>query len=231
MVEYYYGSYIIFGIFALLSFLVSARLKNKFIKYSKVPLNNMMSGKDVAEKMLRENGILDVQVTMTEHTLSDHYNPATKTVTLSRAVYEGRHVMAAAVAAHECGHAIQHAASYSMLKLRSSLVPVVNFASTWIQWVLLAGIIFIQSFPQLMIFGIILFSTTTLFSIVTLPVEINASHRAVKWLDNAGIVTPEIKPYAVDALKWAAYTYVIAALGSLAQLVYYIMIFLGNRRG
>ncbi len=228
MTEYYYGSYIIFGIFALLSFLVSARLKNKFAKYSKVPLT--MSGKDVAEKMLHDNGIFDVKVTSTSGILSDHYNPATKTVALSQAVYAGRNVAAAAVAAHECGHAVQHATAYSMLQFRSKLVPVVNFASMWMQWILLAGIIFIQSFPQLMLVGIGLFALTTLFSVVTLPVEINASVRAVKWLDRAGIVSDTNKTYAVDALKWAAYTYVIAALGSLAQLVYYIMIFLGNRR-
>jgi Zn-dependent membrane protease YugP len=223
-------SYIIFGVFALLSYLVSARLKYKFQKYAGVPVNNRMTGRDVAEKMLRDHGINDVRVVMTEGVLSDHYNPATKTVALSRAVYGGSNVSAAAVAAHECGHAVQHATAYSMLQLRSKLVPVVNFASTWMQWILLAGIMFIHTFPNLLLAGILLFATTTLFSLVTLPVEINASYRAVKWLDNAGVVTYDVKPCAVDALKWAAYTYVIAALGSLAQLVYYILLFLGNRR-
>jgi Zn-dependent membrane protease YugP len=222
-------SYIIFGVFALLSYIISARLKYKFKKYAGVPVNNRMSGCEVAEKMLRDHGINDVRVVMTDGVLSDHYNPATKTVALSRAVYEGSNVSAAAVAAHECGHAVQHATAYSMLRLRSSLVPVVNFASMWLQWVLLAGIIFIHTFPNLLLAGIILFAITTLFSFVTLPVEINASYRAVKWLDNAGIVTYDVKPCAVDALKWAAYTYVIAALGSLAQLVYYILLFLGRR--
>ena len=226
----YLMSYIIFGVFALLSYIVSARLKYKFKKYSGVPVSNRMTGSEVAEKMLRDNGINDVRVTRSEGVLSDHYNPATKTVALSPAVYDGSNVAAAAVAAHECGHAVQHATAYSMLQLRSSLVPVVNFASMWLQWVLLAGIIFIQTFPGLLLAGILLFAITTLFSFVTLPVEINASYRAVKWLDHAGIVTYDVKPYAVDALKWAAYTYVIAALGSLAQLVYYILLFLGNRR-
>jgi Zn-dependent membrane protease YugP len=226
----YLMSYIIFGVFALLSYIVSARLKYKFKKYAGVPVNNRMTGCEVAEKMLRDHGINDVRVTRTDGVLSDHYNPATKTVALSAAVYDGSNVSAAAVAAHECGHAVQHATAYSMLNLRSSLVPVVNFASMWLQWVLLAGIIFIHTFPGLLLAGIVLFAATTLFSFVTLPVEINASYRAVKWLDHAGIVTYDVKPYAVDALKWAAYTYVIAALGSLAQLVYYILLFLGNRR-
>ncbi|MDR3235666.1 MAG: zinc metallopeptidase [Prevotellaceae bacterium] len=223
-------SYVIFGVFALLSYLVSARLKYKFGKYAKVPVNGRMTGCEVAEKMLRDNGITDVSVRMTDGFLSDHYNPANKTVNLSRNVYEGSNISAAAVAAHECGHALQHATAYSMLQLRSKLVPAVNFASMWMQWVLLAGIVFINVFPSLMLAGILLFAVTTLFSVVTLPVEINASARAVKWLDYAGIVTYDIKPYAVDALKWAAYTYVIAALGSLAQLVYFILLFLGNRR-
>ncbi len=226
----YMMSYLIFGLFALLSFVISERLKYKFKKYAKLRLNNNLSGAEAAEKMLRDNGITDVKVSMTGGTLTDHYNPLTKTVTLSQAVYEGRNLSAVAVAAHECGHAVQHATAYSMLTLRSKLVPVVNFASMWLQWVLLAGIIFINSFPELMLIGILLFATTTLFSFVTLPVEINASARAIKWLDRSGIVNYETKPYAVDALRWAAYTYVVAALGSLAQLVYFIMIYLGGRR-
>ena len=226
----YLMSYIIFGVFALLSYIVSERLKYKFKKYSGVPVSSRMTGREVAEKMLRDHGINDVRVILSEGALSDHYNPVTKTVALSPAVYGGSNVAAAAVAAHECGHAVQHATAYSMLQLRSRLVPVVNFASMWMQWVLLAGILFIHAFPGLLLAGILLFAATTLFSFVTLPVEINASYRAVKWLDHAGVVTYDVKPYAVDALKWAAYTYVIAALGSLAQLVYYILLFLGNRR-
>ena len=225
----YFWSYVIFGVFALLSYLVSARLKYKFKKYSGIPINNNLSGREVAEKMLRDNGLTSVKVIMTEGTLSDHYNPMTKTVALSRAVFEGRNVAAAAVAAHECGHAVQHATAYSMLQLRSKLVPAVNFASQWLQWVLLAGIIFINSFPELMLIGIGLFGLTTLFSIITLPVEINASARAVQWLDRSGIVNYEVKPKAVDALRWAAYTYLIAALASLAQLVYYILLYMRRR--
>jgi len=225
----YFWSYVIFGVFALLSYLVSARLKAKFKKYSGIPINNNLSGCEVAEKMLRDNGLTNVKVTMTEGVLSDHYNPVTKTIALSRAVYEGRNVAAAAVAAHECGHAVQHATAYSMLQLRSKLVPVVSFTSQWLQWVLLAGILLINTFPQLMLIGICLFGLTTLFSVITLPVEINASVRAVQWLDRSGIVNYEVKPKAVDALRWAAYTYVIAALASLAQLVYYILLYMRRR--
>lgn len=225
----YFLSYLIFGVFALLSFIVSQVLKYKVKKYSKIRINNDLNGAEVAEKMLRDNGIHDVKVTMTEGVLSDHYNPLTKTVSLSRAVYEGRNVSAAAVAAHECGHAVQHATAYSMLTMRSKLVPVVSVASQWMQWILLAGIIFINSFPALMLVGIALFALTTLFSIVTLPVEINASARAVNWLDRSGIVNYDTKPAAVSALRWAAYTYVIAALASLAQLVYFILLYLGRR--
>ncbi len=223
-------SYLIFGVFALLSFIISERLKYKMKKYSQIRVNNDLSGAEIAEKMLRDNGINDVKVTMTEGVLSDHYNPQTKTVALSRAIYEGRNVSAAAVAAHECGHAVQHATAYSMLNMRSKLVPVVNFASLWMQWILLAGIIFINTFPELMLIGILLFATTTLFSFVTLPVEINASARAINWLDRSGIANYETKPYAIDALKWAAYTYVVAALGSLAQLVYFILLYMGGRK-
>ena len=220
-------SYIIFGVFALISWLISSRLQSKFKKYSKLPVG--LTGKQVAEKMLRDNGIYDVQVISTAGHLTDHYNPLTKTVNLSENVYGSASVAAAAVAAHECGHAVQHATAYAPLTLRSKLVPVVSFASNWMQWVLLAGIIFVNSFPQLLLAGIILFATTTFFSIITLPVEINASQRALAWLSNAGITNYETHEPAKDALKTAAYTYVVAALGSLATLVYYILIYLGRR--
>lgn len=222
-------NYIIFGIFALISWAISARLQSKFKKYSRIPVAYGLTGKQVAEKMLHENGIYDVQVISTSGHLTDHYNPATKTVNLSENVYSSCSVSAAAVAAHECGHAVQHARAYAPLTLRSKLVPVVSFASNWMQWVLLAGIILVNSFPQLLLAGIILFATTTLFSLVTLPVEIDASRRALAWLNNAGITNYETHEPAKDALKTAAYTYVVAALGSLATLVYYILIYLGRR--
>lgn len=205
-----------------LSFLVQSMLQSRFNKYSKIPVSNGMSGAEVAEKMLRDNGINDVKVVATRGMLTDHYNPQTKTVNLSEGVYESRSVAAAAVAAHECGHAVQHAYGYAPLRMRSALVPVVNFASNIVQWVLLAGVIFFQSFPGLLWLGIALFATTTLFSFITLPVEINASVRAISWLENAGVTDSQTRPMAIDALKWAAYTYVIAALGSLATLLYYI---------
>ncbi len=223
------GIYIIFGVFALISWAVSTNLQSKFKKYSKIPLAYGMTGRDVAEKMLRDNGIYDVKVISTPGQLTDHYNPLTKTVNLSEGVYASNSVAAAAVAAHECGHAVQHATAYAPLTMRSKLVPVVSFASNWMQWVLLAGIILLESFPQLMLAGIILFATTTLFSFITLPVEINASSRALAWLSNAGITNYETNGPARDALKSAAYTYVVAALGSLATLVYYILMFLGRR--
>jgi Zn-dependent membrane protease YugP len=184
----------------------------------------------VAEKMLHAHGIYDVKITCIEGRLTDHYNPTDHTVNLSRAVYESCSVAAAAVAAHECGHAVQHATAYAPLKMRSSLVPVVSFASSWMQWVLLIGIFTIEIFPQIMLGGIILFAMTTLFAFITLPVEINASMRAVSWLKNAGITTYETQPMASEALRSAAYTYVAAALGSLATLVYYILMFLGRSR-
>jgi Zn-dependent membrane protease YugP len=218
---------IIFIFFMILSWVVSHRLKTKFRKYSEVALDSNMSGREVAEQMLRDNGIYDVQVVSTEGELTDHYNPATKTVNLSSNVFYGRSVAAAAVAAHECGHAVQHARAYSFLEMRSALVPVVSFASNWVQWILLAGVLLVTVFPTLLLIGIILFALTTLFSFVTLPVEIDASRRAVAWLDNAGIVRFETKDMAKDALRSAAYTYVVAALGSLATLLYYVFIFLG----
>lgn len=221
--------YVIFGVFALLSWLIQRRLHGKFEKYSKVAIPNGMTGKDIAEKMLRDNGIYDVRVLSVEGKLTDHYNPEDKTVNLSQDVYYSNSIAAAAVSAHECGHAVQHATAYSFLQLRSKLVPVVSFASSWMQWVLLAGILTINIFPSLMLFGIILFAATTLFSFITLPVEINASTRAVAWLSNAGITNVDTYSKATDALKWAAYTYVVAALGSLATLVYYIMLYLGRR--
>lgn len=222
--------WIIFIGFALLSWLVSANLKRKFEKYSQVPLPNGMTGRDVAEQMLHDNGIYDVQITCTPGQLTDHYNPMNKTVNLSEGVYYSNSIAAAAVAAHECGHAVQHATAYAPLKMRSALVPVVSFASNIVSWVLLGGMLLLHKFPELMLFGIILFATTTLFSFITLPVEINASQRALVWLSRAGITNVYIHDKAEDALKSAAYTYVVAALGSLASLMYYIMIFMGGSR-
>lgn len=215
---------------ALLSFLVQWNLKNKFEKYGKVFLPNRMTGRDVAVKMLHDNGIYDVRVISTPGQLTDHYNPVDKTVNLSEDVYNDCSVAAAAVAAHECGHALQHANAYTPLKMRSAMVPVVSFASSWMQWVLLIGILTIESFPQIMLGGIILFAMTTLFAFITLPVEINASVRASAWLQRAGITTYETHPMVNDALRSAAYTYVAAALGSLATLVYYILMFMGRSR-
>ena len=202
--------------------IVQNMLQSRFRKYSKVPTRNGMSGAEVARKMMNDNGIYDVRVECIEGQLTDHYNPMTKTVNLSRAVYEGRSIASAAVAAHECGHVIQHSVGYAPLKLRSALVPVVSFASNTVQWVLLLGVLLINVFPTLIWIGIALFAVTTLFSFVTLPVEINASSRAVKWLEEAGITDYETRPMAIDALKWAAYTYVIAAVSSLVTLLYYI---------
>ena len=215
-------NWILFIGIMVLGLIVQGVLQSKFGKYSKVPLQSGMSGAEVAQKMLHDNGIYDVKVVPAQGMLTDHYNPATKTVALSEGVYSSRSVAAAAVAAHECGHAVQHAMGYAPLKMRSALVPVVSFASNIVQWVLLIGIIVFSSFPQLLWIGIGLFALTTLFSFVTLPVEINASQRAIAWLDNTGITDYETRPMAVDALRWAAYTYVVAALGSLATLLYYI---------
>ena len=206
----------------VLSFIVQQMLQSRFSKYSKVPVANGMSGAEVAQKMLHDHGIYDVKVVPARGMLTDHYNPQTKTVALSEGVYASRSVAAAAVAAHECGHAVQHAIGYAPLKMRSALVPVVNFASSIVQWVLLLGVLMINTFPGLLWFGIILFACTTLFSFITLPVEVNASSRAVSWLGRSGITDSQTAPMAVDALKWAAYTYVVAALGSLATLLYYI---------
>ena len=221
--------WIIFIGFMILSWIISLTLKSKFKKYSKIPLENGMSGKDVAEKMLRDNGIYDVKVESVEGMLTDHYNPVNKTINLSQDVYEGRSVSAAAVAAHETGHAVQHAKAYAWLGMRSKLVPSVSFASRYVQWILLIGIFTVQAFPAILLVGIVIFAMTTIFSFITLPVEINASQRALVWLAGSGITTYENHDKAKDALKWAAYTYVIAALSSLATLIYYIAIFTGSR--
>ena len=222
--------WIIFIAFMILSWIVSMTLKSKFTKYSKVPLDNGMSGRDVAEKMLRDNGISGVRIESVPGQLTDHYNPADRTINLSPDVYNGRSVASAAVAAHETGHAVQHAKAYAWLGLRSKLVPAVSFSSKWVQWILLAGILMVRTFPALLLIGIILFALTTLFSFITLPVEIDASRRALAWMSNTGVTSFQNHTMAQDALKWAAYTYVIAALGSLATLLYYIMIFTGSRR-
>lgn len=221
--------WIIFIGVALLSWLVQMNLDRKFKKYSRMPLAVGMTGADVARKMLQDNGIYDVTVTSTSGRLTDHYNPTDRTVNLSEDVYHGSSVMAAAVAAHECGHAVQHARAYAPLTLRSALVPVVQFSSSIVSWVLLGGILLINSFPQLLLAGIILFAMTTLFSFVTLPVEINASQRALAWLSSAGITNSYNHRQAEDALRSAAYTYVVAALGSLATLIYYVSIYMGRR--
>lgn len=226
-----YLNWILFGIIAIVSYAVSAMLQSKFKKYSRVPIDGGLTGRDVAEKMLHDNGIYDVKVISTPGMLTDHYNPSNKTVNLSEGVYASNSVSAAAVAAHECGHAVQHAHEYGPLKMRSSLVPIVNLSSKWVMWVILAGVVMINTFPALIWVGIGLFALTTIFSIITLPVEINASSRALAWLNTAGITNINNHDMAKDALKWAAYTYVVAVLGSIATLVYYITIAMsGSRR-
>jgi Zn-dependent membrane protease YugP len=217
------------GLIMLFSWLVSRQLKNKFEKYSKLQLNNGMSGAEIAKKMLADHGITDVTVISTPGRLTDHYNPADKTVNLSEAVYNQRNAAAAAVAAHECGHAVQHATAYSWLELRSQLVPVVNIASNYVQWILIGGIFMMKTFPNLLLIGIVLFAATTLFSIITLPVEYDASNRALAWLENKNMLSAEEQAGAKDALKWAARTYVVAAIGSIATLLYYIMIYMNRR--
>jgi Zn-dependent membrane protease YugP len=220
---------ILIGLIMLVSWLVSNRLKNKFEKYSKVHLQNGMSGAEIAEKMLADHGIRDVRVISTPGRLTDHYNPLDKTVNLSEAVYNQRNAAAAAVAAHECGHAVQHATAYSWLTMRSKLVPVVSVASTYVQWILIAGILLIKTFPSLLLIGIVVFAATTLFSVITLPVEYDASHRALAWLENKNMLTREEHAGAKDSLKWAARTYVVAAIGSIATLLYYVMIYMNRR--
>lgn len=222
--------YIIFIGISIISYLVQRSLQNKFSLYSQEALDIPMTGRDIAAKMLHDNGIEGVNVTSVSGQLTDHYNPANSTVNLSDVVFSVNSVASAAVAAHECGHALQHAKGYAPLKLRSALVPVVSFASSWLTWVLLAGILLIETFPIIMGIGIGLFALTTLFSFVTLPVEIDASRRAVAWLEGSGITQGIKTEHAKDALRAAAYTYVVAALSSLASLMYYVMIFLGRSR-
>ena len=224
------GIYVIFGFFMLLSWLIGSKLKSKFKEYSQVPNSAGLTGKEIAEKMLKDNDIYDVKVISVEGSLTDHYNPADKTVNLSPEVYAGRSVAAAAVSSHEVGHAVQHAHAYAWLQMRSTLVPVVSVASKYMQWVLLGGILFVNAFPQLLLIGILMFATTTLFSFITLPVEFDASRRALVWINSAGITRSTENAQAKDALKWAALTYVVAALASLATLAYYIMVYLGGRR-
>ena len=220
--------WIIFIGFMILSWITQHNLKQKFDAYSKVPTSPGLTGREVAERMLRDNGIYNVTVTCTPGALTDHYNPVERTVNLSEPVYNTCSIAAAAVAAHECGHAVQHACAYGPLRMRSALVPIVSFASSWVQWVLLAGMLLIEAFPGIMAFGVALFALTTLFSFVTLPVEIDASRRATRWLQTAGITTPANHAMAVSALRSAAYTYVVAALGSLATLLYYASFLLRN---
>jgi uncharacterized protein len=215
--------------FMVLGMIVQGALRSKFSRYSKVPLSSGLTGREVAMKMLRDNGIYDVQVVSADGFLSDHYNPLTKTVNLSPDVYNGISVAAAAVAAHECGHAVQHATAYQWLMLRSRLVPVVQFSAGIVQFILFFGIVMVSAFPSLLLIGIILFGITTLFSVITLPVEIDASKRALAWLNRSRLASPQEYPGAKDALKWAALTYVVAALASIATLVNYIFIFLGAR--
>ena len=217
-------------IFLVISMIVSGVLKGKFNTYGKIPLSSGLTGKEVAEKMLKDNNIYDVKVISVSGFLSDHYNPTTKTVNLSPEVYQANSIASAAVAAHECGHALQHASAYAWLKLRSNLVPVVQFSSTLVQWVLLAGVLLINAFPGILLAGIILFALTTLFSLITLPVEFDASNRALAWLSRSNVVNSEEFPKAKDALKWAAMTYVVAAIASVVTLFQYILYFLSGSR-
>jgi uncharacterized protein len=224
------GIMIVSLVFLGISMLVSLVLKNKFTRYGKVPLTSHLSGREIAEKMLRENGIYDVKVTSVDGFLSDHYNPANKTVNLSPEVYSGTSVAAAAVAAHECGHAVQHAHAYIPLQLRSKLVPAVQFSSMLVNWILLVGVIMAYSGnPTVLLIGIILMGITVIFSLITLPVEFDASNRALAWLENSNVTNPQEFPMAKDALKWAATTYVVAALAAVVTLIQYIMLYLGSR--
>ena len=216
-------------LFVGISMLVSYRLRAKFAQYNKISLSSRLTGREVAERMLRENAIYDVKVVSVDGFLSDHYNPATKTVNLSPDVYNNSTIAAAAVAAHECGHAVQHATAYPWLNFRSKMVPAVQVSSMLIQWVLLAGVLMINVFPQLLLAGIVLFALTTVFSIVTLPVEFDASKRALAWLGHSNITNDREQPQAKDALNWAALTYVVAALASIVTLAQYIMLYLGGR--
>jgi len=222
------GIYALGIVFFLISLAVSSTLKNKFRKYSQVPLSSGLSGREVAEKMLADNGIYDVRVVSVEGKLTDHYNPADKTVNLSPDVYHERNVAAAAVAAHECGHAVQHSKAYAFLSFRSAIVPFVSVASQYMQWIILIGILVLNATPVPLEIGVTLFAVTTLFSFITLPVEFDASRRALAWIEQRGVVTRQEHDMAKDALTWAAMTYVVAALGSLASLLYYVMLL--NRR-
>ena len=223
------GAYFIGIVFLIISVAVSWTLKSKFRQYSQIGLASGLTGREIAEQMLHDYGIHDVRITSVEGHLTDHYNPVNKTVNLSPEVYEGRSAAAAAVAAHECGHAVQHALAYGFLKLRSALVPVLTVTSNYMQWIILAGILLLQTTPIPLAVGVGLFALTTLFSFITLPVEFDASKRALAWIDRRGIVTSREHTMAKDALKWAALTYVVAALGSLATLLYYLSLLLGRR--
>lgn len=226
---YIMGIYFIALAFMLIGWLVSMQLKRKFKKYSETPISSGLSGQQVAEKMLHDHRITNVKVISVEGRLTDHYNPLDKTVNLSHDVFYGRNAAACAVAAHECGHAVQHANAYSWLQLRSALVPVVSFSSQWVHWVLLGGILLVNTFPSLLLIGIILFAATTLFSLITLPVEFDASRRALVWLENSRVTTSQEHTQSKDALWWAAMTYVVAALSAIATLMYYVMIYMGRR--
>lgn len=226
------GSTLMWGVFivlTILSLIASQSVKSKFKRYAKIPTQGNLTGREVAQMMLADHNIRDVRINVVNGTLTDHYNPTNRTLNLSPDVYNGTSVAAAAVAAHECGHAIQHADRYAWLGLRSALVPIVSFANQWVSLVLLAGLILIKTFPNLMLIAIILFAITTLFSFVTLPVEINASRRALQWIQQKEITSRDTHPYAVSALRSAAYTYVMAAITSLATLAYYLMIYLDRK--
>jgi Zn-dependent membrane protease YugP len=222
------GYVILIGVMAV-SWYVQWRLKSKFKEYSEVGLRIGLSGKEIAEKMLRDNGIYDVRVQSVEGTLTDHYNPSDKTVNLSSDVYYGRSVAAAAVSAHEVGHAVQHATAYSWLQFRSKMVPVLTVSSKYMSWIIIGGILMLESTPIPLAIGVALFALTTIFSFITLPVEYDASNRALAWIDRQGMVTQQEHGMAADALKWAARTYLVAAIGSLATLLYYVMILMGRR--
>lgn len=223
------GAYLIGIVVMLVGMLVSWQLKSRFQKYSKTPLANGMSGAEIAQMMLHDHGINDVRVVSVPGQLTDHYNPANKTVNLSEPVYHGRNAAAAAVASHECGHAVQHTTAYKWLTMRSKLVPAVQVSSTVMPWVIMGGILLINSFPQLLLAGIVMFALTTLFSFITLPVEYDASNRALAWIKRKGVVTSGEYALSADALKWAARTYVVSAVGSLATLLYYVSIYMGRR--
>jgi uncharacterized protein len=214
----------------LIGWLVSTRLKNKFKQYSQETLGAGLSGQEIATKMLHDNGINDVEVISVEGQLTDHYDPMKRTVNLSKEVFYGRNAAAAAVSAHECGHAVQHAKGYAMLQFRSAMVPAVSFANNWVHWILIAGILTINIFPSLLLIGILIFALTTLFSLVTLPVEFDASRRALVWLESSRVTSQAEHAKAKDALTWAALTYVVAALSAIATLMYYVMIYMGGRR-